>query len=202
MAFPQGINFRGTAGYVSDGTNEDHEICDGANGFISSPDYPWTTAQGNTVGWESMSSAVFGNDRNSTPDRRLCGINYVSPNNTATFRVDNPPTSANIRLASGDYLYQNNVNVDLYDGTTSLGTLCDGYMSSWQKFFDATNTELDVAVWPGSNTAVKKIFGSSILRFKMNQSLASGYFVIAHFYIETAPGNISVTLNPEAYRRF
>ena len=46
MAFPQGIDFRATSGYVTDPTNCTYEI---GNAFSAT--YPRTTAQGNTVGW-------------------------------------------------------------------------------------------------------------------------------------------------------
>lgn len=71
MAFPQGLNFRATNAYVTDGTNEAPETDSGGTG---NQNYPWTTAQGNTVGWETADSVYQARDWNSGNDRRLAEV--------------------------------------------------------------------------------------------------------------------------------
>jgi hypothetical protein len=51
MAYDQGIDFRATAGFVTDPSGCDKEIATTAN-------YPRTSAQGNTVGWEDAPGGV------------------------------------------------------------------------------------------------------------------------------------------------
>lgn len=178
MAFPQGIDFRRTAGYVTDPANCDAELkTDGG-----SADYPWTTAQGNNVGWETTSSSYLGRDRNSGIDARLAGVN-ANADVVADFRIDLPSSgNYNIGLGAGDANYANNVAWDLYDTTSSLGSLSTGTTSAANKFKDATNTEYSAAAWPGSQTLVTKTFATTICRLKAGGANQ----VVAHFYVEAA----------------
>lgn len=185
MAYPQGINFRDTLGYVTDGANESMAT---ANNF--GPAYPVTTTQGNTVGWEG----ALGNtrDRTTSNDRRLAGIHFTAAIQT-DFRFDLPAAgSYNIRLAAGDAGGVNSTDWTLIDGTTSLGQLCSGNNGAANSFRDATNAVYTAAAWPGSNTAVAKTFATTICRFR--SSAAAGNDAIAHAYVEAASGSPDVTL--------
>jgi hypothetical protein len=178
MTYPQGINFRDTLAYVTDGANESFATYNGFN-----PTYPTTTAQGNTVGWEG--AVGNGRDRTTSNDRRLAGIQFTS-SSQVDFRFDLPAAgSYNIRIAAGDAGGVNNTNWSLVDGTTALVTLTSGTNSVANSFRDATNTVLTAAAWPSSNTAVTQTFATTICRFR---STSSGNDAIAHFYIESASG--------------
>lgn len=177
MAFPQGIDFRATSGYVTDPTNCDYEISTGGN-------YPRTSAQGNTIGWES--TGLTTRNRNAGNPANLAGV-HISPAGTVkTYRVDLPATgSYNVRLAAGDASYANPVKVELFDDTTSLGVLASTAPTAANKFRDATNAEHTAANWEANNTAFNATFASTILRIK-NGSASS--CVIAHFWVESAGG--------------
>ena len=186
MAYPQGINFRDTLGFVTDGANEDAQVRLG-DGLSS---YPWTTAQGNNVGWEQSLNigSDHARDRNSGNDRRLAGIQYNGNTNQCDFRFDLPSTGDyKIGLSAGDASYSTTVSIELLDTTTSLGTLASGSTGAANSFKDATDTIYTAAAWPGSNTLVTKTFATTICRFR----LASGAtYNITHAYVEVA----SVTL--------
>lgn len=163
MAFPQGINFRATTGYVTDGTNEDYEIGSGSG----AANYPRTTAQGNSVGWETTSSTYNERNRNSGNDRRLAGCHFNGSSGAFDYRVDlSAAGDWDVRLAMGDASYAQGAACELFDTSSSLGTLSSGSTSASQRFKDATGTEYTNATWPGSNTAVTKTFSTTICRFR------------------------------------
>jgi hypothetical protein len=179
MAFPQGVNFRTTLGYVTDGPDEFAEV-----GFAA--DYPVTTAQGNTVGWEVVNSGVNARDRNASNDQRLAGTVFNSPSEIDTFRIDLPSAgNYNVRFAAGENNYARSTLWDLYDSTTLLGHLTTGSTSAANHFKDATDTEYTAANWPSQNTINPQTFASSILRVKNVTSVSS---FMAHLYVETQAG--------------
>lgn len=179
MAFPQGINHRNTSGYVSDGTNEDY--ANNARG-----PYPWTTAQGNNVGFEIDAPADITNvqprDRNSGNDRRIAGFAITFA--TCRFRID-LPSAGNyyIGLGAGDANYAAVVGFDLYDGASSLGALTTGSTSAAQRFKDATDTEYTNVTWPTTQATVNKTFAGTILRVQ-----PTGNGLLSHIYVEAAAG--------------
>ena len=192
MPLPQGINFRATSGYVTDGANEDAETFIDAFG---AGNYPRTSAQGNTVGWESGSQSLYSRDRVSTQDQRLAGLSFEAGNGYANYRIDLlSPGTHNIRAASGDGNYSGPVSLDLYDSTASLGSLMTGSTSAANHFKDATDTEYSAAAWPGSNTAVAKTFASTICRFRLNPAVISDNVRLCHVYIENAGGGAAVPI--------
>lgn len=173
MALPQGINFRASAGYVTDGANEDYDIA-------SRGAYPWTTAQGNNVGWITQSSVNY-RDRTTGNDRRIAGSCFID---TDDFRIDLPSTGDyNVGIAAGDANYAQEVNWELFDNTSSLGTLTTGSTSAGERFKDATNTEYTDSTWPTSQTLVTKTFTSTIM--KVSATEVTGQWV-AHIYVESA----------------
>lgn len=183
MALPQGINFRQTSGYVSDPTGTDYEI------YASSPgNYPRTSAQGNTVGWESTAGdSGFTRNRNSSNDARLAGLS--NPNTGSYFRIDLPSTgSYNIRAAFGDGSYSANVDFAFRDDSTSFATV-SGSTGAANSFYDASGTVRTAAAWPGSNSSISRTFTSTIFRLYMTTKGP-----VAHLYVESASGGGSVSL--------
>lgn len=180
MAFPQGINFRQTSGYVADSAGETYENLD-----ATTYNYPRTTPQGNTVGWVAGTGSDFNQirarNRNSGNDRRLAGVG-VTTGVVNYYRIDLPSAGTyNIRVAAGDASYASSVVIDVYDNTTLLANLTTGSTSAAQRFKDATNVERTNATWAGSNVLRALTFTSTVCILKLASNA-----VIAHFYIESA----------------
>lgn len=185
MALPQGINFRSTAGFVTDPANYDVE-------HGTSVTYPWSTAQGNIVGLEYASANNDNRNRNSGNDPRLAGIAFHGTVDM-DFRIDLPSSgNYNIGLAAGDASYACAVTVDLYDTSSSLGSLSTGSTSGSQRFKDATDTEYTDATWPTSQTLVTKAFSTTICRFRVLWT--AGLTRVSSVYVEAAaagqPANV------------
>lgn len=162
MSLPQGINFRTTAGYVTDGPNDDAEAFTSG---VAGTTYPRVTVQGNTVGWESAGTVVT-RDRNASNDARLAGLhNSNDINGVITYRVDLPGAGAyEVTWASGDGSYTTGTAVDLYDGSTRLQALSVTPTAAANHFRDATNIDRSAASWVTDNVTVTAIFASTILR--------------------------------------
>lgn len=176
MALPQGINFRSTLGYVTDGANEFAEYSTGGN-------YPTTSAQGNNVGWEAGSGTVAIRNRNSGNDRRLAGCNFNTT--TSDYRIDLPSTGDKvIRVAFGDANYsRSNQKCEIFDTSSSLGTLFSAASTgAANSFLDAGGTARTAAAWPGSNTSATKTFTTTICRFRVGDGSNDWY--VAHVYVE------------------
>jgi len=181
MPIKQGINFRNTAGYVTDGTDHTYEIL-----FGTPANYPRTTPQGFTVGWEVVgTSGPQTRNRSTSIDTRLAGTCFnTTASDVLTYRVDLPNSgSHDIRIAAGDNSYaRSGLKIELFDDTTSLGILVANGTTAGGKFRDATDAELTAAAWPAGNTKVTKTFASQIARFKLGNGTNQTY--LAHLYIE------------------
>lgn len=165
MAYPQGIAFRSTSGYVTDTSPDDVETstADTDFGNVSADSYPRTTPQGNTVGWELGVNQLITRNRNSAHGR----LGGKHQGNDATFRLDLPSTGDySIRVAAGESSYSTPTVSELFDTSSSLGALTSGSTSAGNKFKDATDVErTSAADWEANNAAVTKTFTTTICRF-------------------------------------
>ena len=176
MAYPQGINFRETAGFVTDGTGEDNELSMAVS-------YPDTTAQGNTVGWEDSLASNNMRDRNAAIDRRLAGIVFQNSTVLRRFRFDLPSAGDyDIRWALGDTYTGQVCRAELLDTTTSL-TIVAATCSAANRWLDAAGTELTQTTWPTTNAAITKTFATTILRVRIGNTGASAIYPIAHINV-------------------
>lgn len=185
MALPQGIDFRGSSGYVTDPANCTYQI-------VTSANYPTTTPQGNNVGIESGwgSSAQ---DRSAAVDPRLAG-SHAGNTAGATFRIDLPAGGAyNVRFAAGRAGgYGDACAWDLYDSTTKLTSLTTGSTSTGYRWKDAKNVEYSDTAWPTSNSPYAATFATTILRIKSTNSAS-----ISHLYVESnGSAPIDTPVNP------
>lgn len=190
MALPQGIDFRSTAGYVTDPADHTYEILSTGVG-----NYPRTTPQGNNVGWEAGSDASgYTRNRNSGVDARLAGRS--APTSGWKYRIDLPSAGTyTVRFAAGDASYTATTTWTLKDTTTTLTTLTTGSTSAGGKFKDALDVEYSSAAWPAGNSAYSGVFATTILRV---ESTSSGS-TIAHVYVAAAGGGavfIAKSLKP------
>lgn len=178
MAYPQGIDFRATLGFVTDPANYNFEPDPGG----TTPSYPRTTPQGNTVGWETLTNAPAFRDRNAGNDARIAGGVLMGAADADVYRFDLPATgNYNIGLGAGDAVYTAVVGVSLFDTNSSLGALTTGSTSASQRFKDANNIEYTNVTWPTTQATILKTFATTICRFK---PVASSE--MANFYVASA----------------
>lgn len=186
MAFKQGIDFRATAGFVSDPTDCTSEIGTTAN-------YPRATPQGNNVGWEQAPAGT--RNRSATVDARLAGIAFVNagPKN---YRIDLPASGwYKITLAIGDATSaQSQQLVTVLDDTTVISNVVMNPGSALGQFYDACGVEYTAANWPTKQVSFVAFFSSGICRIRLGAA-GSTVSSIAHITVEdaTAP-----TLNAAA----
>ncbi|MCP5244869.1 MAG: hypothetical protein H6937_02415 [Burkholderiales bacterium] len=180
MSLPQGVNFRSTVGYVTDGSNEHPET-------TGTGSYPTTTAQGQNVGWET-GTVDYRNDRSSSVDARIAGTHGFNAGSTATFRIDLPSSGDHlIRSAMGSATSNWLVHAQLYDDTTYLGDLASSQSIGSGQFVDATDVvRTTPADWVSNNASTTKTFSST----KMLVTIPTGanYRQIAHLYVEYVGG--------------
>lgn len=180
MALPQGINFRATSGYVTDGANEYGQVTGSLN-------YPTTTPQGNNVGWESVAGgSIATRDRSTGVDSRLAGMHFN--NNASTYRIDLPSAGTyKVRAAFGDATASNYVEAYLKDNTTQIATMATRAQIASGAFVDATDVlRANAATWVSSNATLEKTFSSTTLRVQIGGGSTSTNYVIAHLYVESA----------------
>lgn len=195
MALPQGVNFRETSGFVTDGADEHPSVATAGN-VVSSDTYPTTSAQGNDVGWEGVdgSSDHGTRDRNSGVDARFAGMHFMgSSAGNDDFRIDLPSTGDYlVRCAAGQMVYSGSVKLDLYDGTTLLRNLAETATTAGGNFRDATDVEHSNTDWPTNNNSVTETFSTTICRFRLGDGTSNA--VLAHVYIEAAAGGGGATI--------
>jgi len=164
MAFPQGINFRATSGYVTDPANFTYEITNGGG-----TDYPTTTPQGNNIGWETVGGGgIDARDRTTGNIAQLAGMNRINTAaNVSTYRVDLPSAGTyTFNSGHGDASYAVPTNFEVYDTTTQLTSLAGTATTAANKFRDAANNEWANTAWAANNVGVNRTFATTICRFK------------------------------------
>lgn len=182
MAFDVGINFRYEPLYVTDpaGTTY-YSAYDGA--------YPITrgglTFGRTTSGWQQR-------DRDSSRDARIAGVHFATDTIGAPtkFRIDLPSSGAvDIYCSLGDPTGGANVYLEVFDNTTSLGTLVTD-KAGGANFYDATNTGYSAANWPASNTKATKTFSGTTAIFQISPGLtsASKNYAVGHLRVAQGSG--------------
>lgn len=185
MAFPQGIDFRSTSAYVTDPTDHTYEISTTAN-------YPRTSAQGNTVGWETITGTLNGRDRSTSVDARIAGLIFnSSTTGNMTYRIDLP--------SSGSYLIKGaahdaitgvkDTKLEVSDTTTLLVTAWDQASMVFLEPVDITNVKMAASSWPSGQGSRTLTWSTTIARFKLTQPTSGGtqnFPFISNIYIESA----------------
>lgn len=172
----KGFNFRSTAAYVTDGTNE-IVVCNPATN-TTGPTYGATaTIDGDivTYGWES--TAVDGErDYNDTVDPRLAGGHGMANTGQIVFRIDLPSAGTYaITLATGNNNFDSRQYWQIVDDTTVLDTFdTTSTNTPGNDFYDANGTLHDgPANWVSNNTPKEYLFNSTILRIRVGGNNAS-----------------------------
>ena len=194
MAWKQGINFRRTNTLVTDPADTTYEIGVTAN-------YPRTTPQGNSVGYE-VANSTDSRNRNASFDPRIAGSHFTTNTTTANvYRIDLPSAGDyKIRVAMGDGAAGiTQKHLELYDDASHLATICAAGTIAGLTFQDAADANHSAANWPGSNSLSGALtFSSTIARFHIGPA-SGGNVHIAHIWIEAVDGGGSGG-NPWYYR--
>lgn len=184
VTLPIGFDFRRTSGYVTD-VSPNVPILGSSDAYSSGVGYGW-----------SVATSLARDDRSTSVDARLAGMNYVANNlglSANEFRVDTGPGTFRIRLALGD-------SIDLigphqaqfFDGagTTPILTVSVGGTTVGQ-WYDATGVlRTSASDWVTNNAAATVTLTSSYLRMQIGAGSGASstqYTGISHLAIAAAP---------------
>lgn len=181
-----GFDFRATPSFVTDPSYA-------LFAALGATAYPTTaTVNGQTVtyGWESVSASSLTRDRTTSVDPRLAGINcQYNDGHTSVFRVDLPSVGDyNIGLAVGDSANNSQrTYLTVSSGSSPVLSLVSYTgINPALDVADATGTVMSPSVWTGTNSAVRKTFGSRTLRMTLGGTADSVFSCVAHLRITTA----------------
>lgn len=177
MAF-SGINFRATAGYVTDAGGDTYSLGEA---------YP-TTRGGVTFGFGATASNT--RDRTTGGDARLAGTIFMANSGSpTTFTIDLASGSYKIRLALGDAGSPQTIYCRLKDGASVLATIGPTTTSGPNYFLDSTGAERTDSEWPSLNATVTVSVTSGALTVELGgASGGSGNSSIAHIAWELQAG--------------
>lgn len=187
MAFPQGVDFRATSGFVTDPTNYTHDL--------GTTVYPTASPQGNNIGWVST-SGLGARDRNAAIDPRLAGIVFTSAATVSTFKIALPAAGTYlINIAMGDATQaQSGQFLRIFDGATLLATPIPANTSTLSgSFLDATNTQYTAAAWPGSNTSISLTFAGTVASFECGGGAGVDWSIASIFIQSAGPPPVTIT---------
>lgn len=179
-----GINYRATAAYVTDGTNETYSRC-------QSDLYP-VTRGGFTFGWNNFIDME--RDRNNALDRRLAGICQIdNASAQQTWRIDLGAGSAgqyDISLASGDANFAKINYLQLLDSNNTTVLLnINGVATTAGNFLDATGVNRTAANWPSQHVKLRVTLSGTSAYIRLGQNGGAGdSSAIAHLRFEKVAG--------------
>ncbi len=176
------INFRNTAGYVTDGVNDIY--------CLPTDIYP-TTRGGITFGWPG---AATGSDRRNNQDVRLAGYNgYTGSGTGFLVQLPNGPGVYNIRYAAGHQATGVTRGFKLFDSADLVNPLVVVAETAvaTNSFLDATGAVLSAAAWPAGNAPVQITCPSGYLYVTKHTSGAN--FGIVSLGIENVPSLNNIT---------
>ena len=172
----RGFNFRASAAFVTDGTNETY-----SRG--QSDLYPQTRATA-TFGWNNF--VDMERDTNAAIDRRLAGgCKYQNNAARQTWRLDLPSAGVyDISMAIGRDSNATTNWITVQDNTTDLFSISNVACTAGQ-FADANGTVHTTANWPANNTKRRVTFTSTTARVLLAQGGAdANESAIAHMRFE------------------
>ena len=174
-----GLNFRGTAGYVTDGSDETYCL-----GETASTERK--TANGNSITFQWSGALSYALDRNAGYDQRIAGVNLQINSTPRTLTITLPQAGTYlVRLAVGDFEYDRGYQyVQILDDGTPKLTVADGGGISHYYFDDATGTEYSYLTWPAGNTAVSVDFATTTFQMVIGLATEADYTSVAHLYLE------------------
>jgi hypothetical protein len=161
--FQQGIYFRSTNNQTSP-PNYDVEF----SGAVAN--YPRTSAQGHTVGWET--AGLQKADRDVTADVRLKGIYFFAQTAPQQYRIDLPAAGTyKFRLAMGDSGFRHPHRFQIVDNATLLQSTDFADTVLADQWGDATGVvRTSESAWVSNNGILTLTFSSTICRFVFGSS--------------------------------
>lgn len=186
MALIQGINFRGSSGYVTDGANEYAETATTAN-------FPTLTPQGLNVGWEQAPHSVA--DWSASYGSKLAGAAKANAWAVSNYLVELPSAGDyEIELALGtNSASPNAVQSEMYDNATKFGaTIGPDTSVGGGAFYDASGVKrTSPADWTANAVKVSRTFASTT--FKLRFLSSGNQKLVAHIGVHgSAPASIDL----------
>lgn len=187
-----GINIRATAGYVTDGTNEDYSLGGTASRSLNGFSWLWD---------QSMTGASRDRSSSAPYSPNLAGVVFRS-NTSSTppwpqLRITLPATGQyQIRIAAGDATNAQNQYFRLIESTTTFATVTNASTPAGS-FADATGAVYTGANWSSSNTAVTRTFTSTDFRIEIGDPTGSGAnsSTLAHVFVYQVPDTTAPVLS-------
>lgn len=186
MTWDKGWNFRGSAGYVTDGTDETY--------VIASDTSPQTRI-GATFQLDIAPGGAI--DYNSGIDRRLAGWHEQgSGSGTSTLIVTLPAAGSwLIRLAVGCNGFTNDANIIVKDDTSTLFSIAHNNINA-DTFYDATDVaRTSAALWVANNASRTETFATTTFKL-LNIATNNRSAVIAHLFLSQVGGGGGFVLFP------
>lgn len=200
---PFGVDFRATLGFITaDPTNYVAEVSTVPG---SAADYPETSPQGITWGWEDALGSDFQRDRSTGVNVRVAGMDFYNTDGTTKrLRIDLPSTgfTAGIQAAFGDQAAgRGPMTVTFQENTTVFATPVNNASTGGANNYigaNGTNYASDSA-WAtanpttGAGTAeITHAFNTSTIFRTVLNAGTSGIFVIASLYVRNTAGGGTV----------
>lgn len=188
MAFPQGIYFRGTDNQVDP---TDYDCDNGSN------NYPRTSAQGNTVGWEGSTATYV--DR-TWADKRFSGGMYFNYTLTKDYRIDLPSSGLYLLgCALGDANFAACARVRALDTSTVLHDFDAPDNTTASTYYDIVgNSHSSQTAWANNSVGLSLTFATTICRFRFGGATkgTSGNVVVPNLMVSqlSAGGGGGATL--------
>lgn len=179
MAVNNGINFRATSGFVTDGTDET---------FCLEADNYSVTRGGITFGWEAGSNQSARN-RNAALDRRLAGTHFVNNSGTGQhdfrFDLDNA-VEHDVVAAFGDVNSSSPNYINLLDTTTSYKIIDEAGGHGSNEWWDANGVlRTSESDWVNNNVSISRVFTTTIARFRLGTPTdETGFSDVAHIRLD------------------
>lgn len=182
-----GINFRATAGYVTNPTGTG--LAPLTAGQSSA--YPASLTIGSTTITCGVTAGTPGErDRDSGVDARLAGVwnDADGGANVRVFRIDVPSSGVyRLRGAWGDAANSATIKASIVDsnGSTVLATVAAGTSISTGQFIDASGvTRTSAADWVTNNAPIEVTVSGTSLFLNWGDASAQINSAISHFWIQ------------------
>lgn len=192
MAWTAKFNFRSTAAYVTDSSDEIY--VKSGTGAVNDPGEAYSISRAPsggtptvTFGWTGATDTTTRDRIDTGVDHRLAGMHSNGGANTATFRVDLPAAGVyDIRIAAGDYASQfSTIKFQFADNGSSLWTINSGTTNpSGNSFLDAVGAEYSSANWITSNTAKRLTFSTTTFQLVIGDGSSTQTGIVAHLVID------------------